>query len=68
MCKLLSLEFRFNLKLDLFTLLMETCYYYSTYKIANTIFETMFRYGCVPDKRIKQLHFDKKARDVKEQV
>jgi len=47
---------------------METCYYYSTYKIANTIFETMFRYGCVPDKRIKQLHFDKKARDVKEQV
>ncbi len=54
----LKADYRYNLRVDLFYLLIELCYRHSSYKVSHTLYETMCRYDVVPDNRIKLLHFD----------
>lgn len=63
----LKANLRFNLRTDLFYLLIEICYRHASYKMAHTIYETMCRYDVVPDNRIKLLHFDHRQEDIKAQ-
>lgn len=61
----LKADYRYNLKVDLFYLLMETCYHHSTYKVSNAIYDTMCRYDVTSDNRIKLMHFDHRREDIK---
>ena len=63
----LKANYRFNLKTDLFYLMIDACYHYSSYKISHTIFETMQQYDVQPDNRIKLMHFDHRREAIKKQ-
>lgn len=54
----LKSDFRFNLKTDLFFLLIDACYNHASYKISSIIYETMIRYDVAPDNRIKLMQFN----------
>lgn len=63
----LKAHYRFNLKTDLFYLLISTVYHHSTYKTLSMIFDTMNSYEIVPDNRIKLMQFDCRREAIKQQ-
>ena len=63
----LKADYRYNLKVDLFYRLIESCYQHSNYKTLNVLYETMCRYDVQPDNRIKQMHFFLRREDFKAQ-
>lgn len=64
----LKADYRYNLKVDLFFLLIYTCYHNSSYKISKKIYDTMCQYDVLPDNRIKLMHFDHRREDIKKKV
>jgi hypothetical protein len=60
----LKSEYRINLKVDMFYLLIEACYKNGTFKMTQKVYETMERYEILPDNRIRLMHFDHHRQDI----
>lgn len=54
----LQSEYRINLKVDLFVLLIEACFKFGTFKMTRVVYEVMQRYQIIPDNRIRLIHFE----------
>ena len=52
-----------NLRTDLFFLLIDTCYHHGHFKMTSRIYETMLRFECVSDNRIKLRYFEHQKKE-----
>lgn len=63
--KNLKAHYRFNFRSDLFYVLIRSCYYHSSFKVCDAIFQQMMQLEAMIDNRIKLMHFDHRSQAIK---